>query len=97
MQESIVHLTKSWTLVEKMVAAISAIAWRGFISLPHDAGYVVECAAMDEQGWDAQASKEVCRYSSEASAVWRGLLHCIRGMSILPLARSVLSDVLCGL
>lgn len=52
---------------------------------------------MDEQGWDAQASKEVCRDSSEASAVWRGLLHCVRGMSILPLARSVLSNVLCDL
>ena len=52
---------------------------------------------MDEQGWDAQTSKEVCRDSSEASAVWRGLLHCIRGMSILPLDRSVLSNFLYGL
>ena len=67
------------------------------MGLLHDTGYVVECAAMDEQGWDAQASKEVCRDSSEASAVWRGLLHCVRGMSILPLARSVLSNVLCDL
>lgn len=80
-----------------MVAVISALARRGVISLLHDTGYVVECAAMDEQGWDAQASKAVCCDSSEALAVWGGLLHCIRGMSVLPLARSLLSDVLCDL